>query len=189
MGQSTYGDLSLHLAICTSIVNAKFPLENSLMLGATMAYPYLSDSVASTFYLFGMPLNTAMAFTGTLMMLLTYAGYGLLADQLCRKKGARWLAFFLLFLNGGLGFFFTLSGRVEDGVTTTFWDNLRTVMQGYYKTPTNQPDPNNLRWSNIVVDLLIPQRGLLGGWTMLMPCLNLLLPPCAEAKSTRPGRW
>ncbi len=97
VGQSTYGDLSLHLAICTSIVNAKFPLENSLMLGATMAYPYLSDSVASTFYLFGMPLNTAMAFTGTLMMLLTYTGYGLLADQLCRKKGARWLAFFLLF--------------------------------------------------------------------------------------------
>lgn len=33
VGQSTYGDLSLHLAICTSIVNAKFPLENSLMLG------------------------------------------------------------------------------------------------------------------------------------------------------------
>ena len=182
VGQSTYGDLSLHLAICTSIVNAKFPLENSLMLGATMAYPYLSDSVASTFYLFGMPLNTSMAFTGTLMMLLTYAGYGLLADQLCRRKGARWLAFFLLFLNGGLGFFFTLSGRVEDGVTTTFWDNLRTVMQGYYKTPTNQPDPNNLRWSNIVVDLLIPQRGLLGGWTMLMPCLNLLLPPLCRGE-------
>ena len=109
VGQSTYGDLSLHLAICTSIINAKFPLENSLMLGATMAYPYLSDSVASTFYLFGMPLNAAMAFTGTLMMLLTYAGYGLLADQLCRKKGAHWLAFFLLFLNGGLGFFFQRS--------------------------------------------------------------------------------
>ena len=88
VGQSTYGDLSLHLAICTSIVNAKFPLENSLMLGATMAYPYLSDSVASTFYLLGTPLNTAMALTGTLMMLLTYAGYGLLADQLCRRKGA-----------------------------------------------------------------------------------------------------
>ena len=49
-----------------------------------------------------MPLNAAMAFTGTLMMLLTYTGYGLLADQLCRKRGARWLAFFLLFTFAGM---------------------------------------------------------------------------------------
>lgn len=98
------------------------------------------------------------------------------------EEGRALAGVFLLFLNGGLGFFFTLSGRVEDGVITTFWDNLRTVMQGYYKTPTNQPDPNNLRWSNIVADLLIPQRGLLGGWTMLTPCLNLLLPPLCRGE-------
>ena len=33
-----------------------------------------------------------------------------------------------------------------------------------------------------MVDLLIPQRGLLGGWTMLMPCLNLLLPPLCRGE-------
>lgn len=55
VGQSTYGDLSLHLAVCTSIVNASFPLENSLMLGATMAYPYLSDSIATSMLMLGMP--------------------------------------------------------------------------------------------------------------------------------------
>ena len=74
VGQSTYGDLSLHLAVTTSIVNAKFPLENSLMLGATMAYPYLADSVASTMLMLGQPLPMAMAFTGTLMMALVYMG-------------------------------------------------------------------------------------------------------------------
>ena len=104
VGQSTYGDLSLHLAVATSIVGAKFPLHNSLMLGATMAYPYLSDSIASTMLLMGMPLNTAMAFTGTLMMTLTFCGYALLCMQLCRRRGAATLAFLLLFLNGGLGF-------------------------------------------------------------------------------------
>ncbi|MBO5501094.1 MAG: hypothetical protein J6A48_03645, partial [Clostridia bacterium] len=51
-----------------------------------------------------------------------------------------------------------------------------------YQTPTNQPDPNNLRWVNIICDMLIPQRGILGGWTMLMPCLNLLLPPLCHKK-------
>ncbi len=180
VGQSTYGDLSLHLAVTTSIVNAKFPLENSLMLGATMAYPYLADSVASTMLMLGQPLPMAMAFTGTLMMALVYMGYGLLCAQLCRRRGAAFLAFFLLFLNGGLGFFYTLGAKVDGYEVTSLWDNLRNVMEGFYQTPTNQPDPYNLRWSNIVCDMLIPQRGILGGWTMLLPCLNLLLPPLCQ---------
>lgn len=190
VGQSTYGDLSLHLAVTTSIIGAKFPLQNSLMPGATMAYPYLSDSFASTLCLFGMELNDAMAFSGTLMLVLTFTGYALLCAQLCRKKGGMVLAFFLLFLNGGLGFFHTLCGSVENGVTTTLRDNLNTVMTGYYKTPTNQPDPYNLRWVNMICDMFVPQRGILGGWTMLMPCLNLLIPPLVrpevqEKHSTR----
>jgi len=147
------------------------------MLGATMAYPYLSDSIASTMILFGMELNNAMAFTGALMMTLVFTGYALLCLQLCRKRGAAILAFFLLFLNGGLGFFYTIDATVEGYTVTTLWDNLRTVMQGYYQTPTNQPDPHNLRWVNIICDMLVPQRGILGGWTMLMPALNLLIPP------------
>ena len=93
VGQSTYGDLSLHLAVATSIVGAKFPLHNSLMLGATMAYPYLSDSIASTLLLFGMELNNAMALTGSLMMALVFCGYALLCMQLCRRRGAAVLAF------------------------------------------------------------------------------------------------
>ncbi len=180
VGQSTYGDLSLHLAVATSIVGAKFPLHNNLMLGATMAYPYLSDSIASTMILFGMELNNAMALTGTLMMTLVFAGYALFCMQLCRRKGAAVLAFFLLFLNGGLGFFYTIDATVDGYGVTTLWDNLRTVMQGYYQTPTNQPDPHNLRWVNIICDMLVPQRGILGGWTMLMPAINLLIPPLVK---------
>ena len=182
VGQSTYGDLSLHLAVTTGAVNAPFPLQNSLMLGASMAYPYLADTFAASFYMLGMPLNTAMAFSGTLMMTLVYAGYTLLCIRLCRRAGAVPLAVCLLFFNGGLGFFYTLSGRVEGGQVTTLWDNLRNVVEGYYQTPTNQPDPNNLRWSNIICDMLIPQRGILGGWTMLLPCFNLLLPPLARGE-------
>ncbi|MEG0268677.1 MAG: hypothetical protein RR821_00370 [Clostridia bacterium] len=177
VGQSTYGDLSLHLAIATSIQNAKFPLQNSLMLGATMAYPYLTDSFATTLMMLGQSLPLSMAFTGTLMMAFCYTGFGLLCAQLCKRRASRFLAFFLLFLNGGLGFFYTLSATVEGGQVVSMWDNLKNVMQGYYQCPTNQPDPHNLRWSNIICDMLVPQRGILGGWTILLPCLNLLLPP------------
>ena len=184
VGQSTYGDLSLHLAVTTSIVNAKFPLHNSLMLGATMAYPYLSNSFASSLYLLGLPLPTAMAFTGTVMMALVYTGFILLCIQLCRDHRAAALAVCLLFFNGGLGFFYTFSGETRDGaILSTFADNLRNVLYGYYQTPTNQPDPNNLRWSNIICDMLLPQRGILGGWTILLPCFHLLIPPlCRKEK-------
>ena len=177
VGQSTYGDLSLHLAITTSIVNAPFPPHNSLMLGATMAYPYLSDSFASSLYMMGFSLPLAMSFTGTLMMGLVYTGYALLCMQLCKRRGAAVLAVCLLFFNGGLGFFHTLSGTVSEGRVTNIMDNLANVMNGFYKTPTNQPDPYNLRWSNIICDMLVPQRGILGGWTMLLPCFLLLIPP------------
>ena len=47
-------------------------------------------------------------------------------------------------------------------------------MEGYYKTPTNQPEPNNLRWSNVIADLMVPQRTLLAGWAMGIPCFYLL---------------
>ena len=178
VGQSTYGDLSLHLAVASSAVNAAFPLQNSLMVGATMAYPYLSDTFASSFYLLGMNLSDAMAFTGTVMCAGVFIGFALLCANLCRRRGAVTLAVLLLFLNGGLGFFYTLSGTTENGaIVSTAWDNLRTVMTGYYQTPTNQPDPNNLRWVNILCDMLVPQRGLLGGWTILMPVLLLVVPP------------
>jgi len=30
--------------------------------------------------------------------------------------------------------------------------------------------------------MLVPQRGILGGWTMLMPCLNLLIPPLVQRR-------
>lgn len=180
VGQSTYGDLQLHLAVATSAVNAKFPLQNSLMVGATMAYPYLGDTFATTMYMLGMSLPAAMAVTGTLMCASVFVGFALLTAQLARRRGTVALAVCLLFLNGGLGFFYTLSGTVENGVVTTAWDNLRNVLTGYYQTPTNQPDPNNLRWSNILCDMLVPQRGLLSGWTMLMPVLLLILPPLAR---------
>ena len=54
VGQSTYGDLSLHLAVAASAVNAAFPLHNSLMAGATLVYPYLSDTITTSMLMMGL---------------------------------------------------------------------------------------------------------------------------------------
>ena len=57
-------------------------------------------------------------------------------------------------------------------------------MTGYYKTPTNQPDPYNLRWVNIICDMLIPQRRLCwADGAMLMPVFLLIVPPIAQGQA------
>ena len=48
--------------------------------------------------------------------------------------------------------------------------------------------PNNLRWSNVIADLMLPQRTLLGGWCMVIPCFYLLYAAFTPGKR-EDNRW
>ncbi|MDR3051068.1 MAG: hypothetical protein LBU67_05050 [Oscillospiraceae bacterium] len=176
VGQATYGDLNLHLGIATSLRDAAFPPDYSILPGAKLSYPFLADSLSTSLMLFGLNLRWAVVIPGTLMMALVFTGYLLLARAVLgdRPRVAA-LAALLLFFNGGLGFLydFDLAGRDPSRIAEIFI--------GFYKTPANQPDLN-LRWSNIVADLLLPQRTLLGGWMLLLPALYLLHTALREAR-------
>jgi len=174
-GQSTYGDLCMHLSFITSMKDMAFPPTYNLLSGTSLNYPYMADSLSTTMLLMGMDIQMALVFPGTLLMAVTYCGYMLLARQILggRHKAAA-LAAVLFFFNGGLGFLydFDLAGR----------DHLQKVSEiftGYYKTPANQPD-FNLRFSNVIADLLIPQRALMGGWAMGIPALMLVISSMRE---------
>lgn len=174
-GQSTYGDLCMHLAFTTSIPDMAFPPTYNLLYNTPLAYPYLADSLSSTFLLLGMDLHHAVTVPGTLMMALTYAGYMLLAMEILggRHKAVAVCAL-LFFFNGGLGFLYDFDLAGQDGFA-----RVKEIFTGYYKTPANQPDLN-LRWSNVIADLLIPQRALLGGWAMGIPALYLVVSSVRE---------
>lgn len=59
-GQSTYGDMNMHLGFITSIAKQQtFPPDYSILPGTKLAYPFLSDSISSSLYLFGTSLRTA----------------------------------------------------------------------------------------------------------------------------------
>ena len=167
VGQSTYGDLCLHLGIATSLRNAAFPPTYSLLPGALLGYPFLGDSMATSMLLCGTPLAFTFILTGTLMMALVYLGFVIFCWDLTRSRAATVVAFLLMFLNGGLGFIYALDGIGKDA--TAF----REIFTGFYRTPTNQPNLN-LRWVNVVCDMMIPQRTLLTGWMALLPALWLL---------------
>ncbi len=175
-GQATYGDLPLHLSIITSAVNAEFPLEYSILSGTQLNYPFLIDTLSSSLYLLGASLPVSINIVGTLCCTLIFTGYFILANSMVSKK-ASVLAFLFLFINGGIGFLYHL-----DMAGNTLGENLHNILHGFYQTPTNQPLPHNLRWSNILVDMLLPQRTFMGGWVLLMPSLYLLMNPFLEKR-------
>ena len=176
VGQSTYGDLPMHLSFITGMIGSSFPMNYPFCPGVQLCYPYLTDALSASFYLMGWSLSMSVVIPGTLMMALCYMGVMLLAREMTLGKKTIVLATLLFFLNGGLGFLydFDLAGGTESDGTLTVWSRIQDILEGYYKTPTNQPDPNNLRWSNVIADLMIPQRTLLGGWCMVIPCFYLL---------------
>ena len=177
VGQSTYGDLCLHLGIATSLRNAAYPPTYSLLPGALLGYPFLGDSMVTSMLLFSCPLALSYALTGTLMMALVGLGFVIFCWDLTRSRAATVIAFALMFVNGGLGFFYALDGVGRDPSA------FREIFTGFYKTPTNQP-ALNLRWVNVICDMMVPQRTLLTGWTALVPALWLL----CEAVRERDGK-
>ncbi|MDY4138353.1 MAG: hypothetical protein SOY30_03240 [Eubacteriales bacterium] len=176
VGQSTYGDLPMHMSFITGLKNASFPADYPFYPGERLSYPFLVDSLSTTFCLMGWRIQEALTIPGTLMMALCFMGVMCLAREMTLGRKTIALATLLFFLNGGLGFLydFDQAGGLQAGGTPTVWARIQAILTGYYKTPTNQPDPNNLRWSNVIADLMIPQRTLLGGWCMVIPCLYLL---------------
>ena len=52
-GQSTYGDLCMHLSFITSMRDMPFPPTYNLLSGTSLNYPYLADSLSTTMMLLG----------------------------------------------------------------------------------------------------------------------------------------
>lgn len=168
VGQSTYGDLCMHLSFATGLVGQSYPPEYTLLPGSILGYPFLVDALSSTMLMFGTPLSLTFVIPGTLMCVLVFAGIYLLTYEVTKRKSAAVLALVLLLFSGGLGFLGTL-----DMAGSTDFASLKDALTGYYHAPANMPD-RNLRWVNALCDLLIPQRTLMAGWLTLIPALYLL---------------
>ena len=185
VGQSTYGDLCLHLAIASGLRDASFPPDYNILPGAMLAYPFLTDSLSTSFMLMGFSLRAAILFPGILMTGLTFAGYVILADRMADSRKAAIIAALFFFLNGGLGFLYLVDmqgealGSYENNelqAVKGLWERIQAVLNGWYQTPANHREfgTYNLRWSNVIVDMMVPQRTTLGGWCQVIPCIYLL---------------
>ncbi len=167
-GQSTFGDLPLHLGLVTSIAEQGiFPPQYSILPGTAVGYPFLCDSVSATFYSLGASLRFSMLLPALFAYALVLLGVYCFFLQWQKKTGTAVLSTLLFFLGGGFGFWYFLD------LWKTNPEAFTRIFTGFYNTPTNLPDIG-LRWVNPIADMLIPQRATLFGWALLFPALYLL---------------
>ncbi len=167
-GQATNGDMNMHLAFITSIARqGTFPPEYSMLPGEKLSYPFLCDSVSSSIYLWGSSLRLAYILPMAFAVLQVMCGVMVLAKEILRSGKKAVIAWIFFIFNGGLGIYYFVNGAWKDSFIFT------RIFSEFYQTPTNFVD-GNVRWSNIIVDMLLPQRATLFGWAVLIPSLYLL---------------
>lgn len=177
-GQCTYGDMNIHLGFMTSISQQHtFPPDYSLLPGTKLAYPFLCDSISASVYVFGASLRLAYMLPMIVAILQVFLGFYCLGKVVLKSKAKAVFAWVLFFFNGGFGFvyFFDMLSNNKENFTRIFTE--------FYETPTNLVG-NNVRWVNVIVDMLLPQRSTLFGWAVLFGTLALLY-RAMEEKSVR----
>lgn len=162
--QATYGDMSMHLSFITSLARQQsFPPQYSLLPGFRLSYPFLSDSISSSLYIFGASLRLSYSLPMLLAGAQVLFGFYLFAARFLKSHGKAAFAWLLFFFNGGFGFVYFINGE----------KSLSDLLHGFYQTPTNLVE-KNIRWVNVIVDMMLPQRATLFGWAVLFPLLYIL---------------
>lgn len=170
-GQSCYGDMAMHLGFIKNIaVTGDLPPVYPLLGGDhRFGYPFLCETVSSVFVVLGASLRTAYLLPMLPALLSVFGMVWQLGRRIAGSAGKACLAFWPFLMGSGFGFVYFL-GSAED---------FAGIFTGFYTTPTNYTEKNIL-WVNPIVDLLIPQRATLFGWSVLFPALYLLWRFCME---------
>lgn len=170
-GQSCYGDLPMHLGFIEYIAQSgEFPPTYPLLGGEhRFGYPFLCETVSSVFRVLGADLRTAYLLPVVPAFLSAFGIFWQLARRVLNGAAKACLAFYLFFMGSGFGFVYFLGSK----------EKFLEIFTGFYTTPTNYTS-ENIVWVNPIVDLMIPQRATLFGWSLLLPALYLLWRFCYE---------
>lgn len=174
VGQSTFGDLAMHLGFVESLFRqGQFPPEYSIFPGQQLNYPFLVDAASASLRFFGLSLRASVIVPSLVMLFCVFFGFWLLAELLTGKLFPVLTAWLLFVFNGGFGFALFLGKYPFSAIFT-----------GYYTTPTNYA-AEDIRWVNVICDMLIPQRTTMAGWCVLLAAIYLLLLALRQAELGR----
>ena len=150
----------MHLSFITSLARqGEFPPEYSILPGTRLAYPFFGGQCVRLVVPGGAPLNLAYALPLWFAMGQVIFGFLLFAARLLGSWNKGLLAWTLFFFTAAWGSLYFLGGG---------WGNFTRIFTEFYQTPTNLA-AENIRWVNVVVDMMLPQRALLFGWGGAVP--------------------
>ncbi len=167
-GQSTYYDANIHLSfITTPVAQGTIPFAYNIFPTQQVSYPFLSDTVSSSVYIWGSSLRFAYIMPTVVAAFTVFTGVFIFFYTWLKKFAKAIVAWILFFFNGGFGFFYFFDGLKSNT------ENFTRIFNDLYKTPTNFNE-KMIRWVNTVCDMMIPQRATLFGWMMLFATMYLL---------------
>lgn len=150
-GGSTWGDLAWHLSMISNFIQrgSVAVRENPIFPGTKLSYPFIPDLISAWLVKSGLSLRASLIIPSLLSILGFIAALYLLA----RSMGARTLgsisSVFLVLFNGSIfGMFYLWRDYHSSSASLS-----STILRADYSHPDH-----NLRFSNFVCDLLLPQR-------------------------------
>jgi hypothetical protein len=156
------GDLPYHLAIITSFAEgANFPPEHPELAGARLTYPFLVDFVTAQLVGAGADLRDAFLAQSVLLALALIVTLYRFARLLSGQALPAVLAVLLVSASGGLGWW-RLFADVDPSAGGLI-GHLRHLTHDYTILHSGE-----LRWGNIFICMLIPQRSLLLGMPLFL---------------------
>jgi hypothetical protein len=158
-GGSSWGDLPFHLTLITSLASGgNFPPEYPIFSGERLTYAFLPDFQSAALYSTGLSLRDSVLVPSLLVSFTLCALlYSLAKRVFPEKKRAPLFFLILFFFVGGLGFLNFTGFSSSEIRNFTNWQE-----KGFF-------------YSNIVVDLLLPQRTTLFGVAIALSAILLLL--------------
>src|SRR5687768_5278329 len=156
------GDLPFHLAIITRFLYGEnFPPEHPELSGVRLTYPFLVDFVTAMLMRAGAELRDALVMVNVTLALPLVALVYRWAAHVTRDRIAAVLTPLLVFLSGGLGFL-----RLASDVDPTKGGLVGLLSRlGHDYTILSA---GGLRWGNLFVTMLLPQRSILFGMPLVL---------------------
>jgi hypothetical protein len=174
------GDLPFHLGAIFSFTDGdNFPPINPSFAGAKFSYPFIADLVTAAFVKLGAGVREAMLvqnFSWAMSLFVVLERFTL---KLTSERLAGRLAPVLLYLSGGLGFFWFFSD---------YWGQTLSFTHYLWKMAGDYTINDNLAWGNSLTTLFLTQRSLLIGMPLTVVVLQHLWNVFSERPADDPHR-
>ncbi len=164
----SYGDISWHLSLISSFAYGNnFLPVSPIFTGGKISYPFMIDFLTSIFVQpLGLPISQAIGLTGILAMTITVVLMAYFGLFLTKKKFAAGLILPLFLLNGGFGFLYFLD--TVSASHQSIWFHITHLSLDYTALKNI-----GFWWINVVISMLLPQRGFLLGLPMFMTIFTI----------------